>query len=57
MHKLTVKHLQELKGVRQISFVQEARLEEAIAAEAGMDMIGTGIREETRLFTSPVPES
>ena len=32
MPKLTVKDLPELKGVRQISFVQAARVEEAIAA-------------------------
>ncbi len=43
MVKLTVKELLELKGVRQITFVQVARAEEAIAASlAGMDMIGTG---------------
>ena len=42
MSKLTVKELLELKGVRQVAFVQVAREEEAIAAaEAGMDMIGT----------------
>ena len=34
MAKLTVKELLELKGVRQIAFVQVARAEEAIAASA-----------------------
>ena len=48
MPKLTVKDLQALKGVRQIGFVQVARVEEAIAASAaGMDMIGTKYRAET----------
>ena len=48
MAKLTVKELLDLKGVRQIAFVQVARAEEAIAASAaGMDMIATGFREET----------
>lgn len=56
--KLTVKDLLELKGQRQIAFVQVAREEEAIAAsEAGMDMIGTGYRDETRHFASLVPDS
>jgi 3-methyl-2-oxobutanoate hydroxymethyltransferase len=58
MAKLTVKELLELKGVRQIAFVQVARAEEAIAASvAGMDMIGTGFRAETREFPRLVPES
>lgn len=58
MAKLTVKELLDLKGVRQIAFVQVARGEEAIAASAaGMDMIGTGYRAETRDFPSLVPES
>ena len=58
MAKLTVKELLELKGVRQIAFVQVARGEEAIAASAaGMDMIGTGFRPETRDFPGLVPES
>jgi 3-methyl-2-oxobutanoate hydroxymethyltransferase len=48
MAKLTVKELLELKGVRQITFVQVAQAEEAIAAStAGMDMVGTGFRSET----------
>lgn len=56
--KLTVKDLLELKGQRQIAFVQVAREEEAIAAAAaGMDMIGTGYRNETRHFASLVPQS
>lgn len=58
MPALTVKHLQEIKGVRQIAFVQVAREEEAIAASAaGMDMIGTGFRPETKHFASLVPDS
>ncbi len=58
MPKLTVRHLLELKGVRQIAFVQVARGEEAIAAAAaGMDMIGTGFRPETRHFPTLVPDS
>lgn len=58
MPKLTVKELLELKGVRQIGFVQVARAEEALAAAAaGMDMIGTGFRPETQHFPSLVPES
>ena len=58
MAKLTVKELLELKGVRQIAFVQVARAEEALAASlAGMEMIGTGFRAETREFPSLVPES
>ena len=58
MAKLTVKDLLDLKGVRQIAFVQVARATEAVAASAaGMDMIGTGFRAETRDFPSLVPES
>ena len=58
MAKLTVKELLELKGRRQIAFVQVARAEEAIAASAAdMDMIGTGYREETRGFAALVPDS
>jgi len=53
MAKLTVKELLELKGVRQIAFVQVAQAEEAIAASAaGMDMVGTGFRLETREFAN-----
>jgi 3-methyl-2-oxobutanoate hydroxymethyltransferase len=58
MAKLTVKDLLELKGIRQIAFVQVARAEEAIAAsEAGMDMVGTGFRPETHNFASLVPNT
>lgn len=58
MGGLSVQALQALKGVRQIAFVQIAREEEAIAASsAGMDMIGTGFREETRHIASLVPDS
>lgn len=58
MAKLTVKDLLELKGVRQIAFVQVAREEEAIAASAaGMDMIGTGFSAETEHFPAVVPDS
>ncbi len=58
MPSLTVKDLLELKGIRQIAFVQVARESEAIAAsEAGMDMIGTGYRPETKGFASLVPDS
>lgn len=55
---LTVKDLLALKGVRQIAFVQIACEEEAVAAShAGMDMIGTGYRPETRHIASLVPDS
>ena len=58
MPKLTVKDIQDLKGVRQIAFVQVARSEEAIAAsEAGMDMIGTAYGPATRHFPSLVTGS
>ena len=58
MSKLTVKDLLELKGIRQIAFVQVAHVEEAIAAaEAGMDMIGTGFRPKTRKFPGLVPNT
>ena len=58
MAKLSVKELLELKGVRQIAFVQVARAEEAIAAStAGMDMVGTGFRPETREFASLIPDT
>lgn len=55
---LTVYDLKALKGVQQISFVQVARIEEAIAAStAGIDMIGTGFRPETSEFARAVPNS
>ncbi len=58
MPELTVKDLLELKGVRQIPFVQVTRGEEAIAAAiAGIDMIGSGFRPETRHFPTLVPDS
>jgi len=58
MAKLSVKELLELKGVRQIAFVQVARAQEAIAAStAGMDLVGTGFRPETRDFASLVPDT
>lgn len=58
MAKLTVKELLDLKGVRQIAFVQVARAEEASAAsEAGMDMIGTAFKAETHNFPSLVPNT
>ena len=48
---LTIMDLRALKGVRQISFVQVAREEEALAAsEAGMDMIGTAFIPERAHF-------
>jgi len=58
MPKLTVRGLLELKGVRQIAFVQVTRDAEALAAAAaGMDMIGTEFRAETRHFPALVPDS
>ena len=55
---LTVMDLRALKGVRQISFVQVAREEEAIAAsEAGMDMIGTAFIPERAYFARSVPDT
>lgn len=55
---LTVMDLRALKGVRQISFVQVARLEEAEAAsEAGMDMIGTAFLPERAHFAQAVPNT
>lgn len=51
MAALTVKDLIALKGKRQICYVQVAKIEEAAAAaQAGMDMIGTGYRPETLAF-------
>ena len=53
---LTVMDLRALKGVRQISYVQVAREEEALAAsEAGMDMIGTAFVPERAHFAKAVP--
>lgn len=58
MNKLTVKDILDLKGKRKITFVQVTRAEEVTAAaEAGMDMIGTAFRPETRHFPNLVPDS
>ena len=55
---LTVMDLRALKGVRQISYVQVARKEEAVAAaEAGMDMIGTAFIPERADFAKAVPDT
>jgi 3-methyl-2-oxobutanoate hydroxymethyltransferase len=56
--KLSVKELLELKGVRQISFVQVARAEEAIAAaQAGIDMVGTAFGESTFGYPALIPQT
>ena len=58
MKRLTVKDLRDLKGKRQISYVQVTSEEEAIAASgAGMDMIGTGFLPERTHFARAVPET
>jgi len=58
MAALTVKDLLEAKGKRQLTYVQVAREEEAIAAsEAGMDMIGTAFIPERAHFAKAVPNS
>lgn len=58
MPALTVKDLLDVKGKRQLAYVQVAREEEAIAAsEAGMDMIGTAFIPERAHFASAVPNS
>ena len=58
MTKLTVKELCDRKGVKQTSFVQVTSVEQLLAAaKAGIDMIGTGFRDETRRFPSLVPET
>ncbi len=55
-NSLTVMDLLALKGVRQISYVQVAREEEAVAAsQAGMDMIGTAFRPDRAHFAKAVP--
>ena len=55
---MTVKDLLEAKGKRQLTYVQVAREEEAIAAsEAGMDMIGTAFIPERAHFAKAVPNS
>jgi 3-methyl-2-oxobutanoate hydroxymethyltransferase len=58
MTALTVKDLLDAKGNRQLTYVQVAREEEAIAAsEAGMDMIGTAFVPERAHFAKAVPNS
>ena len=58
MTAMTVKHLLDAKGKRQLTYVQVAREEEAIAAsEAGMDMIGTAFVPERAHFAKAVPNS
>ncbi len=58
MTALTVKDLLDVKGKRQLAYVQVAREEEAIAAsEAGMDMIGTAFIPERAHFAKAVPNS
>lgn len=55
---LSIMDLCALKGVRQITFVQVAREEEAIAAsQAGMDMIGTAFTPERAHFARAVPNT
>ena len=55
---LTIMDLRALKGVRQITYVQAAHEEEAIAAsEAGMDMIGTAFIPERAHFAKAVPKT
>ena len=56
MSALTVKDLLDLKGRRQLAYVQVAREEEAVAAsEAGMDIIGTAVVPERAHFAKAVP--
>jgi 3-methyl-2-oxobutanoate hydroxymethyltransferase len=58
MAKFTVRDLIDAKGRRRLTYVQVARVEEAAAAaEAGMDMIGTGYRPETLGFPAAAPET
>lgn len=55
---LTILDLQALKGQRQITFVQVARTQEALAAaEAGLDMIGTAFVPERAHFAAAVPDT
>ena len=55
---LTIMDLRALKRVRQITYVQAAHEEEAIAAsEAGMDMIGTAFITERAHFAKAVPNT
>jgi 3-methyl-2-oxobutanoate hydroxymethyltransferase len=58
MRALTIKDIISAKGERQLSFVQVAREEEAIAAsQAGMDMIGTAFIPERAEFAKAVPNT
>jgi 3-methyl-2-oxobutanoate hydroxymethyltransferase len=58
MTKLTVRDLLDGKGGRQFTFVQVTRRQEAIAAaEAGMDMIGTGWIDGRKEIAGSVPET
>ncbi len=58
MTKLTVRDLLDGKGSRRFTFVQVTRTEEAIAAaEAGMDMIGTGWIDGRKEIAGSVPET
>lgn len=58
MKAMTVKDLLDAKGKRQLSYVQVAREEEALAAsEAGMDMIGTAFIPERAHFAKSAPNS
>ena len=58
MTKLTVRDLLDGKGGRQFTFVQVTRRQEAIAAaEAGMDMIGTGWIDGRKGIAGSVPET
>lgn len=58
MSKLSIKEILDLKGVRQIAFVQVTSAEQAIAtAAANMDMIGTAFRHDTASFSRLNPES
>tara|TARA_R110002126_G_scaffold214719_6_gene360965 strand:- start:312 stop:1106 length:795 start_codon:yes stop_codon:yes gene_type:complete len=55
---LTIMDLQALKGERQITFVQVAREEEALAAsEAGIDMVGTAFIPERAHFAKAIPST
>lgn len=58
MKALSVKELIEIKGKRQLAFVQVTREEEAIAAsEAGMDLIGTAFIPERAGYAKAVPNT
>ena len=58
MRALTIKDIISAKGKRQLSFVQVAREEEAIAAsQAEIDMIGTAFTPERAGFAKAVPNT